>query len=324
MPDPTAATTWWFNLTRGEETGFLILVAPTREKALADAEAHALAFGPDVVFEPPQSGDERSPCSSCPHAEPCYTSNWESPQRMGEERPFSWETRTVAHTCPLCFNPVLDVYGETTRRVVPDGCPRWGPLFCSAIECSECQAEREAIEKAHPTYQARMGVAGKFGDLLLRLLKKPKLPEGVEDLDRRRDIHDLAGEFAQVNNPYTGIVAALEDPESQVRLALAAGLVAACWGLLAARDEVQHEVGQARKDGMDDLDEITMNAEWVEAVHLALGRREPDDVSGLVREWMFAITKRGPVARAWSHIPLTERKMLVRSWEKVTRDLRSS
>lgn len=320
MSDPSAATTWWFTLAKGDQEGFLILVAPTREAALEDAAAHALVYGPDVVMGTPEAGDERTPCSSCPHMEPCYTSMWESPQRFGDNRKFSWEEHTTAHTCPICFNAVLDVPGETERRVVPEGCPRWGPLFASAIECGECREYKEMMDRSHPDYEARMAVAAKFGALLLREVKKPKLPEGVEDLDRRRGIHDLAGEFADTHNAFTSIQKALEEPGGQEAMSQALLLVTSFWKLMGGRQEVQVELARARDSGFGEVDEASMQAEWLEGMFLAI-RRNGLDLDKLIYEWKIVVTKRGLMARAWTRIPLPSRKMLERSWFKVGREV---
>lgn len=135
---------------------------------------------------------EHRVCSTCPWQEACDQSSWNEIRRGFGVQPSAKAELTSVHTCCICLRKVLDSWGGEPRGEVPEECPRWNPVSGSALDCPGCRAAKAALEKTHPSYEAKFEAISRISRNLMGAVKA-KI-EGVADPaedERKVAIHDF-------------------------------------------------------------------------------------------------------------------------------------
>ena len=279
--------TFFVPVSRDAHSGIAAVVASSP----AEAVLALIPFYQGCKVDTPIPMSEHPACSTCPVQERCTSSSWEGLSRHGASRDTPFESLSSVHTCKSCFEKVIS-FGYTTSTPVPDGCPRWGPIFGSAWDCEKCSVARKTIEDAHPARGARLEAAGLT---MQAMFKGASIDDAVEA------IVSATTSFNHVQPT---------DAEMTTALKLSHLFLVTAMREQAFIDEITQN---------KDWDIFTCQFEWSEALILIL-RRHPSDVNAIVREWTLVFDDRPPWCRAWVRVPVNRRRMIIRGWDLAVRE----
>ena len=270
-----AERTYWVKVEHGGFEAIVVDEGPDIEGVLGDAGVSAT------------KATEYEPCKGCPHQDLCMDSVWNE-HRNGGPTPGSdgLDAVTSVHTCKTCTERVLSRFGylEHERRVVPPGCPRWNATLGSATDCGACEAERDALRKAHPRYEERVQKAGELFRGWAKANAEGKAPPSAASLAEA-----LTG---GIPDP---------DPELMIR---AQRILGALIGDIRRR--FKQVEAPASQRGM-------MMREWLETIYLSL-QRNPDDFRKVARDFVLVFNNRPPFTMAWAQTTVPMRKLIERGW----------
>jgi len=228
---------------------------------------------------------EHGVCKDCPHMHPCMNSVWNE-FRHGGPTPDSdsLEGLTSVHTCKTCTERVLEHFGQPVRHIVPEGCPRWGPVLGAAIDCGACEADRDALRKAHPRYEERVRAAGDLFREWIRTRAAGEEPPSVQPLAR-------------------AMSEGIPDPEPAT--------------LIRAQRVLGHLIKDIRTrfqvPELDSAQTSMMMAEWLETLYFSL-QRHPHDHTKVAHAFILVFNNRPPYSMAWAKTPPTTRRFIERTW----------
>jgi hypothetical protein len=236
------------------------------------------------------------------------------------KQPLAEGDHADVHTCATCFNKVLDSWDEEhkdLRLIVPDDCPGWDALSGSALDCGGCRKEKDDLRHAHPRYDDQLAAAGAMMASILRSVQaKRETPENVEDLDAHREQRAVISTMAETHNPWPGLLALTDDPETAPDVEWAGQAVNLLIGEAMKLPTVQEEWTRAMdSSGWDKGRALSYMLDMVEAMYLALTRHR-EDVDAQVHEWMLTFTDKPPARRAWTRLSIPQKKLLLRGWRK--------
>jgi len=220
------------------------------------------------------------PCESCEHLDRCMDSRWNERVRHGgpgEDAPISF-----VHTCLTCGNKTLSAEPDQERRLVPEGCFRWHPMAASALDCSGCMAEKFALQKQHPGYEAQV-----------QMFRNLFEGGGVDS--------ENAAEIA--NSRLAGLPMELLPLADQV--------------LQRLLTDVGKRFGQAWEELGGEQQEMRL-AEWVEQILLSI-HKHPEDPGAVAHEFLLVFNDRPPFSQAWRELPVTHRRWVKQVWTGMVR-----
>ena len=313
---------WWYKIGTGDKQTPLALEADNEEDADLEIqrwlEWHCVGT---AIAQGPWKFEEFEGCRSCRHIEGCQESAWDGGNRItyAKDKP-GLSSYTSVHSCPTCGEKVIDLrvdrYGGK-RNVVPDDCPRWKPMFGSAIDCDACRAERDALRQSHPLYQERADAAMGMMKSMLEVAKENKdLPDGVESLKSKRIRDKSVKAMTAALNPLGAMEGAMDDPKKKAAVVAAAGLQEALWEVVWATDEFKSEWYRAIGDGLDETQQQMVVLEWLDGLYLAI-QRHPRNARAMAHEWHLVFTERPVASRAMHNMPDEKRKELLARWEAI-------
>ncbi|MDB4278090.1 hypothetical protein N9917_00510 [Deltaproteobacteria bacterium] len=228
------------------------------------------------------------------------------------------------HTCATCFNKVFDTWADEYEGqclIVPDDCPGWDARSGCALDCGGCRKEKDDLRKAHPRYAIQLAAAGSLMSSILRSVKaKQETPENVEDLGAHREQQSVISDMVASSNPWPGLRALAEDPETAPDVQWAGQAVDLLMAEAMRLPAVQEEWTRAtNSSGWSEIRTISYMLDLVEAMYFAVTRHR-EDVDAQVHEWMLTYTDKPPVRRAWTRLSIPQRKLLLRVWRKQLTD----
>ena len=253
-------------------------------------------------------------CSTCPYLTDCESSAWNEGRSVEFYHEHNLDNITCVHTCRTCFKRSLTSWKDgrsAACREVPDACPRWQPHSGSALDCDGCMSERENLRRAHPASARRAAAAGRFFEGVVRTARARREP--VVDLDKTRAHREAVHEMAEASSPFTPEVV----HEIEARPEVAERLAAMLDAMLSMA--LRHQVLAQEWARIESAQQTLFCVEWIEALALAAIRHET--VEAIVHEWMLAYTDKPPASRGWVRLSVPQRRMLIRSWECVVRDI---
>lgn len=225
------------------------------------------------------------PCESCEHLGRCMDSLWNESARYGgpgKEAPISF-----VHTCLTCGEQALSVLDDTQHRIVPEGCFRWHPMSGSALDCSGCMEEKRQLRMSHPAYERRSEAALSMFKCLMS--GKPEV------------LAEAAASFSEFSLDYLPLEL-LPKADSILQRIL---------------EDMGKRFGEAWAE-LDEVQQETHLATWLEQLCLSLGRH-PGDAVAVAHEFLLVFNDRPPFSRAWRDLPVTHRKWVKQVWEGMVR-----
>ena len=291
---------YWVQVRKGEQVQWLAVMADYAQ----DARDIVLGNTPaEVEVGIAALVEETQPCKACPQQVRCMGGSWNE-WRLGQPGVDQGLVNlNSVHTCKTCLDKVLNEFGILKEKlVVPDDCPRWGPVAGSAWDCGGCAAERESLRALNPNSERRVQACG---DAFRAVFSVPQ----KDELGRRRVIKDSSAQIAAALSP------GFEDFSTETK-------VRAQWLIGALLSDVTRRFATPWMKLADEQRAITLS-NWLEGICSSL-EHHADDHAQVTQHFILLFTDTHQINRlgtgGWADLSLSERRMVMRVWGGIVRE----